>query len=387
MLVTIRLANGCAWAARAASPSNVGAAYSPSPISVAAPTACWRSFRSAVVTRDRVEPGPGVGITDGQWHDHGRDAVAELRGARRRPAPTPGRTPSRRDPVRSSCCVEHARHRAPDDGEHHVVDGALERGPDLARDLERHGDRLESSPTADGVVERHARHHEITVEHRADGSAEVGDAVERGARRVDDASGTSATRSGASQRSRTVSTTSRIGRAAAVGTQSSWASTVGSRVESSSTVAMSTPEMPSVSVWCDLCTRPTCSPRSTPSTNQSSQSGRSRSSTWRHQSLGELEQLASGARSREPGEPHVSGDVEVVGVDPDRAAPAVGHRHDPLAEPGDELQARRHHATHVVEAELPIGRRGTVPARAPRPRPPASASRAARGAGSSRRGR
>ena len=69
---------GCPCAARAASPSSVGAAYSVSPMSAAAPTACSRSFRSAVLactassrTSRRARRPRG--------HEHRRDPVAELR--------------------------------------------------------------------------------------------------------------------------------------------------------------------------------------------------------------------------------------------------------------------------------------------------------------------
>ena len=75
----------------------------------------------------------------------------------------------------------------------------------------------------------------------------------------------------------------------------------------------------------------------------------------RHQALGQLEQLTSVPRRGQRGEPHVVGDVEAVVVDPHRPAPPERYRHHPLAEPRDQLEARRHQRAHVVETESTVG--------------------------------
>ena len=150
---------------------------------------------------------------------------------------------------------------------------------------------------------------------------------------------------------------------------------------------MSTPEMPSVRVWCDLWIRPTCSPWSTPSTNHSSHSGRSRSSTCIVRRSASSQQLPPGSRRGQRGEAHVIGDVEALVVDPHRPALPERHRHDPLAESGDELQARSDEGRAPRRAGTDRARRRTARVRAPPPRRRASASRAAPGGGSSRRAR
>ena len=58
-----------------------------------------------------------------------------------------------------------------------------------------------------------------------------------------------------------------------------------------------------------------------------------------HEPFGELEQLPARAGRRERGQSHVSSDVELVVVDPHRAPAPERHRHHPLAEARDQLQA------------------------------------------------
>ena len=79
-----------------------------------------------------------------------------------------------------------------------------------------------------------------------------------------------------------------------------------------------------------------------------------RSATVEHlhrEPLGELAQLAPGSRCGQRGDAHVIGDVEALVVDPHRPALPERHRHDPLAEAGDELQAGSDEGPHLVEAE------------------------------------
>jgi len=51
--------------------------------------------------------------------------------------------------------------------------------------------------------------------------------------------------------------------------------------------------------------------------------------------------------------PHVVRDVEAIVVDPDRATLLVRHRHESLAEPRHERQARQHEIAHFPDAEPP----------------------------------
>ena len=85
---------------------------------------------------------------------------------------------------------------------------------------------------------------------------------------------------------------------------------------------MSTPEMPSVSVWCDLWISPTCSPPVDALDEPELPQRAVAVEHLRHEPLGELEQLAPAPGRGQRGQPHVVGDVEAVVVDPDRAAAA-----------------------------------------------------------------
>ena len=102
---------------------------------------------------------------------------------------------------------------------------------------------------------------------------------------------------------------------------------------------MSTPEMPSVRVWCDLWIEAdvlaAVDALHEPQLPQRSVAVEH----LRHEALGELEQLTPAPGRGQRGEPHVVGDVEALVVDPHRPAPPERHRHHPLAEAGDQLQA------------------------------------------------
>ena len=89
---------------------------------------------------------------------------------------------------------------------------------------------------------------------------------------------------------------------------------------SSSSVATSTPDTPSISEWCVFWMIATLPP-SSPSTNHSSHSGRSRSSRLSCTRVVERDELLPRSRLRQRGVPHVVRDVEAVVVDPDRAGP------------------------------------------------------------------
>ena len=128
---------------------------------------------------------------------------------------------------------------------------------------------------------------------------------------------------------------SRAGSGAGSGCHGGTSGTALSGAKSKSAVAMSIPEIPSVSVWCDLWISPTCRSRSTPCTSHSSQSGWSRSSTC-SSSRSARDELASAARRRERGEADVTGDVEVGVVDPDGAPEPEGDVQHPPAEPRDQ---------------------------------------------------
>ena len=147
-------------------------------------------------------------------------------------------------------------------------------------------------------------------------------------------------------RSRALSSMSRVGSGAGAATHSSGGSTVGSALKSRSTVAMSTPEMPSVSVWCDLWIE--ADMLAVVDTLDEPQLPQ-RSATVEHlhrEALGELAQLPPGSRRGQRGDAHVIGDVEALVVDPHRPPLPEWHRHDPLAESGDELQARSDEGPH-----------------------------------------
>ena len=144
--------------------------------------------------------------------------------------------------------------------------------------FERDAHVLDPAAAPDRAVDRQGRRDRIGGHQRADRPREL-------RRAVDDLARARQRRVARDRRAPPVAGSVRTrcrspaapGRARAPAAMSGASSTVGSREKSNIAVAMSIPEMPSVSVWCDLCTRPTWSPRSTPSTNQSSHSGWSRS--------------------------------------------------------------------------------------------------------------
>jgi len=75
----------------------------------------------------------------------------------------------------------------------------------------------------------------------------------------------------------------------------------------------------------------------------------------RHEPLGELEELTPVPGRWQRGEPHVVGDVEPVVVDPHRTAAPERHRHHPLAEARDQLEARGNQRADVVQPETTVG--------------------------------
>ena len=109
-----------------------------------------------------------------------------------------------------------------------------------------------------------------------------------------------------------------------------------------------------MSEWCVFWMSATW-PSSSPSTNQSSHSGRSRSSrpSWTRVVSATSCSHEPGLRQR--GVAHVVRDVEAVVVDPDRAALLVGHGHQPAAEARQQLQPRQHEVAHLADAEAAVG--------------------------------
>ena len=237
----MRFAKRCACAARAASPSSVGAAYSVSPMSAAAPTACSRSFRSAVVACTASSRSAASGSPDCKRHEHRRDAVAQLHALARRRAPTPGRRPSRRDrggARRARRAGGRARHRRPRARRR----SPCTRTPRAPPSPTSSGTRTSSirRPAPDGSVDREARRDGLAADQGADRTARPWRGRRRRAARRRHAAPRQ-TSLGRVIRSRTVSSMSRAGSGAGAGRQRRASSTVGSGVKSSRTVAMSTP--------------------------------------------------------------------------------------------------------------------------------------------------
>ena len=162
------LAKRCPCAARAASPSSVGAAYSVRPMSAAAPTACSRSFKVDVAACTARSRTIAVGLTDREGHEHRRDAVAELGAfavvAHRHRAEDLDRQVGAELTAR----VEQPGERAADPGEHDVVDRAPELLAHLPHRFELDAHHLDAAAAPDRTVDRQRRRDGIGADQRAD---------------------------------------------------------------------------------------------------------------------------------------------------------------------------------------------------------------------------
>ena len=369
----MRLAKRCACAARAASPSSVGAAYSERPSSAAAPTACSRSLRSTVVARTASSRTRASGSPTGERHEHRRDAVAELHAlavvAHRHRAEHLERRGRR---CSSPCASSNRPTRAADPGEHHVVHRAPERLAHLSAPVSS-GTRTVSMrrPRPTGPLSDSVGATGSAADQRADRASQAGGAV-------DDLAGASAARAhacSASSAGRRDPVAARCrpraapGRAPAPAAHPSGVEhrrlareveehgrdvdardAVGERV-------VRLVDQPDVLAAVDALDEPELPQRVVAVEHLV------------HEPLGELEQLAAGAGRGQRGEAHVVARCRTRGRRPRSGARAERHRHHPLAEARDELQARRRRGRARRRAGSGRRARRTARARAPRPRP------------------
>ncbi len=235
--------------------------------------------------------------------------------------------------------VQHPRDRVSDDGKDDVVDRAPERLPDGLRVIDGNAHRLEPSSPSDRRVQREPGSDHLPVDQGSDRTTQVGCARERVARRVGKSAGTPGDVTGAAGAfpQAVEQEPTGLGRWRGhppVGRQhGGFGAEVeehGGDVDAGDAVGegvvglvdqadvfapihpLHEPELPERLLTVE---------------------------DLDGEAFGQLQQLPSTSGSRQRGQPHVVGDVEALVVDPDRSPLTQRHRHDPLPEARDQLEA------------------------------------------------
>ena len=287
----------------------------------------------------RVEPLAWVPLSYRDRHEHQGEPVAELHVlavvAHRHGA----HDLHHQIVVQLATRLEQAGERAADGREHDVVHGAAERVPNRLGDVERHPHQLEAASRPDARIQRKARRERVAPDERAERAREPSDLVDdllgsvgrvlaraQDARRLGDplAHGVEHQARGVGRRFRHPRRRvehRRLGREVEEhGRDVDAGDAVGQRVMRlvdeadvlTVVEALHEPELPERPVAVE---------------------------ELAHEPLGQREQVPATAGLRQLREVDVARDVEAVVVDPHGIPDPERHVHDPLAEPGNEVQA------------------------------------------------
>ena len=223
--------------------------------------------------------------------------------------------------------LEQSLQPAGDTGEHDVVHGATEPAPDRLHVVERYSHDRQTPVPARASVDRRARRDRIarspscssTAPSRNSSLERAPRPAERAAQRTHDLRGF---RQPLAQRVDAAAATE-LG--AGSGVQLGHRRHVDSGSMSSSSVATSTPDTPSISAWCVFWMSATLPAFEALDEPQLPERPLAIEHALLH-AVRERDELLPRSRARQRGVAHVVRDVEAVVVDPDRPALVVGHR-------------------------------------------------------------